>query len=153
LSDDSLALWAKNMYYYWDHLLQFSTAAIFIKTNDEATRTQMLKKLVCIEGRNVVNDLVGWTTPAYEELWLRFGEALGLSRNEITSWEPFTRSYFAASTLNLCSRWWEWSWLDGVASFYAGDQLGKELMAGAEVALRTHHGVANEHLEFFRTYV
>ncbi|MEX2599226.1 MAG: hypothetical protein WD533_06180 [Dehalococcoidia bacterium] len=153
LKPEDVALWVKNMYYYWDHALQFSTAAIFIKTNEEATRTKMLRKLVCIEGKEIVNDLVGWTVPAYEELWLRFGEGLGVKREDITSWEPFTRSYFAVSTLSLCSRWWEWSWLDGVASFYAGDQLGKELMEQAGAALKSHYGVADEHLEFFSAYV
>ena len=153
LPRETLELWARNMYYYWDHALQFSTAALFIKTNEEATRTRMLHKLVCIEGKNVVNDLVGWTTPAYEELWLRFGEGFGLRRDDITSWKVFTRSYFAASTLALCSRYWEWSWLDGVASLYAGDTLGKELMSRAHDALKQHYGVADEHLEFFRAYV
>jgi pyrroloquinoline quinone (PQQ) biosynthesis protein C len=152
LSPDLLQLWVKNMYYYWDHALQFSTGAIFIKTNEEATRTKMLKKLVCIEGREIANDLVGWTTPAYEELWLRFGESLGISRDEITAWKPFTRSYYAASTLSLLSRWWEWSWLDGVASFYAGDQLGRELMARAYEALRSRYGMPDENLEIFRVY-
>jgi pyrroloquinoline quinone (PQQ) biosynthesis protein C len=153
LDRSMLQLWVKNMYYYWDHALQFSTGAIFVKTNEEATRTKMLRKLVCIEGREIANDLVGWTTPAYEELWLRFGEALGLSRDEITSWQPFTRSYYAASTLTLFSRWWEWSWLDGVASFYAGDQLGKDLMSGAHEVLRAGYGIPEEHLAFFPAYV
>jgi pyrroloquinoline quinone (PQQ) biosynthesis protein C len=153
LGRESLQLWVKNMYYYWDYALRFSTGAIFIKTNEEATRTKMLAKMVCIEGRQIANDLVGWTTPAYEELWLRFGESLGLSRDEITAWKPFTRSYFAVSTLALCSRWWEWSWLDGVASFYAGDQLGKELMSRSHEALKTHYGVAEDNLELFRAYV
>jgi pyrroloquinoline-quinone synthase len=153
LKREFLELWVKNMYYYWDYGLQFSTGAIFVKTNEEATRTHMLKKLVTIEGREIVNDLVGWTTPAYEELWLRFGESLGLSREEITSWRTFTRSYYAVSTLALMSRWWEWSWLDGVASFYSGDTLGKDLMSRAQEALKTHYGVPDEALEFFRTYV
>lgn len=153
LKREFLELWVKNLYYYWDYGLQFSTGAIFIKTNEEATRSKMLRKLVCVEGREVVNDLVGWTTPAYEELWLRFGEGLGLSREDITSWRQFTRSYFAVCTLALCSRWWEWTWLDGVASFYAGDTLSKELMSRAIDALKTHYNVADEHLEFFRAYV
>jgi pyrroloquinoline-quinone synthase len=153
LRREYLDLWVKNMYYYWDYGLQFSTAGIFIKTNEEATRTHMLHKLVCIEGKELVNDLVGWDTPAYEELWLRFGEGIGLRRDDITSWKPFTRSYFAVSTLALCSRWWEWSWLDGVASFYAGDQLNSELMSRAESALKRHYNVSEDHLEFFRAYV
>jgi len=148
-----LHLWVKNMYYYWDYGLRFSTGAIFVKTNEEATRTKMLTKLVCIEGRQIANDLVGWTTPSYEELWLRFGESLGLTRDEITSWKSFTRSYYAVSTLALLSRWWEWSWLDGVASFYAGDQLGRELMDRAQTALKTYYGVDDADLEFFRAYL
>ena len=153
LQPEDLKMWVKNMYYYWDYGLQFSTGAIYVKTNQEATRTKMLRKLVCIEGREVVNDLVGWTTPAYEELWLRFGEGLGLKRDDITSWKTFTRSYFAVCTLALCSRWWEWTWLDGVAGLYAGDTIGKELMSRAQDALKQHYGVADEQLEFFRAYI
>jgi pyrroloquinoline-quinone synthase len=153
LKREHLELWVKNMYYYWDYALQFSTGAIYVKTNEEATRSKMLRKLVCIEGREIVNDLVGWTTPAYEELWLRFGESVGMKRDDITSWKPFTRSYYAASTLTLLSRWWEWSWLDGVAGLYAGDTLGKELMSRSEKALKEHFGVDDKALEFFRAYV
>jgi len=143
----------KNLYTYWDYAMYYSTGGIFTKTNDEDVRSHILRKLVCIEGKEVVNDLVGWTTPAYEELWLRFGEGLGLSREEITSWNTFTRSYYAISTLCLLSRWWEWTWLDGVASLYAGDTLGSELMGQAQDALKRHYGVADEHLEFFRVFV
>lgn len=148
-----LELWTKNMYPYWDHAMVFSTGAIFCKTNEETVRSHILKKMVCIEGREVVNDLTGWTTPAYEELWLRFGEALGLSRDEITSWRIFTRSHFAISTLCLLSRWWEWSWLDGIASFYAADLLAKENMGKIRDALKTHYGLPAESLELFRVYV
>ena len=143
----------KNLYTYWDYAMYYSTGGIFTKTNDEDVRSHILRKLVCIEGKEVVNDLVGWTTPAYEELWLRFGEGLGLSREDITSWNTFTRSYYAISTLCLLSRWWEWTWLDGVASLYAGDTLGSELMGQAQDALKRHYGVADEHLEFFRVFV
>jgi pyrroloquinoline quinone (PQQ) biosynthesis protein C len=153
LKREFLELWVKNMYYYWDYAVQFSTGSIFVKTNEEATRTHILHKLVCIEGKEIVNDLVGWTTPAYEELWLRLGEGIGLNREEITDWKVFTRSYYAISTLSLCSRWWEWSWLDGIASFYAGDQLGKELMSRAGEALKQHYGVEDSHLEFFKAFV
>ena len=90
LKREFLEMWVKNMYYYWDYAMQFSTGAIYVKTNEEATRSKMLRKMVCIEGREIVNDLVGWTAPAYEELWLRFGEGLGMSRDAITSWKPFT---------------------------------------------------------------
>ena len=153
LKKEDLRLWAKNMYYFWDYGLQFSTAALYIKNNHEPSRTHQLRKLVAIEGKEIVNDLVGWTTPAYEEMWLQFSEGLGLERDEVTDWRVFTRSYFAVSTLCLCSRWWEWSWLDGIAGLYAGDLLSKELMSRASDALRNRYGVDEESLAFFRHYV
>ena len=153
LSKDDLRLWAMNHYYLLDHGLQFSTAALYVKNNDEPTRTHQLRKLVKIEGRDIVNDLVGWTTPAYEELWLRFCEALGLERDEVTAWRNFTRSYFAVSTLSLCSRWWEWSWLDGIASLFAADLLARDVYSRAADALRDKYGLAEEHLEAFRCIV
>ena len=141
LHRDDLHLWVKDMYSYWDHALVFSTGAIFVKTNDEATRTHILRKLVDLEGEDTVKDLTGWTTPAYEELWLRFGEGLGLSRREIVDWKPFTRSYYAQTTLCTLSRWWEWSWLDGVASLLAGDLHGQEYLGRAHEALQRHYDV------------
>lgn len=153
LTKDDLRLWAKNHYYYWDHGLQFSTAALYIKNNDEVSRSYELRKLVKIEGRDIVNDLVGWTTPSYEEMWMRFCEGLGLERDEVTSWRNFTVSHFAVSTLSLCSRWWEWTWLDGVSGLFASDLLGRETMSQAADALRTHYGLAEEPLEFFHHFV
>lgn len=153
LKRELVQLWVKNLYAYWDHAMHYSTGAIFAKTNEENVRTHILHKLVCIEGKEVVNDLTGWTTPAYEELWLRLGEGLGVTREDATSWKTFTRSYFAISTLCLLSRWWEWTWLDGLASLYAGDLLGHELMSRAHDALKQHYGVREEHLEFFRAYL
>ena len=153
LKRGDLELWAKNMYPYWDDALVFTTGAIFVKTNEEATRTHIRRKMVDVEGEEVVNDLTGWTTPAYEELWMRFAEGLGLTRDEVQNWRVFTRTYFAMSTLNLLSRWWEWSWLDGIASFYAADLLAKENMGQIREALKSHYGLAEESLEFFRVYL
>src|SRR5262245_32108107 len=104
-----LQLWVKNLYAYWDHALVYSTGAIFVKTNDDPVRCQILRKLVDLEGKDVVHDLMGWTTPAYEELWIRFGEGLGLDREEIRAWKPFTRTHYACETLCLLSRGWEWA--------------------------------------------
>ncbi len=94
LTRPDLQLWVKDLYYYWDHGVVYSTGAIFVKTNDEPTRTHMLRRLVDIEGEEIVDEFTKTTTPAWEELWLRFGESLGLSRDDITSWRPISRTYF-----------------------------------------------------------
>jgi pyrroloquinoline-quinone synthase len=152
LDRDGLQLWVKDMYSYWDNLYH-STSAIYVKTNVESLRQNMLRKLVEIEGEEIIHDITGATTPAYEELWLRFGEGIGLRREEITSWKPFTRTYYAITTLFMYSRWWEWTWLDGIASLYAGDLFGHEQMSACYEALQTRYEVPDESLEFFRVYL
>ena len=152
LTRDHLKLWAKDMYSYWDSLY-YSTGAIFVKTNPPEVRSNMLRKLVEIEGKEIINDITGATTPAYEELWIRFGEGVGVSREEIVTWKNFTRTHFALTTLRLYSRWWEWTWLDGVASLYASDLHNQEYLAQAYEALGRRYEVPDNALEFFRAYL
>lgn len=151
-ANEHLKLWVKDMYSYWDHAMVYSTGAIYIKTNDEEVRTEILRKLVDIEGKEVVNDLTGWTTPAYEELWLRFAEGLGISRDEVLSWKSFTRTHYAITTLCMLSRWWEWTWLDGIASLYAGDLHGRDTLGQVYKGLQKHYQIPEKNLEFFRVF-
>ena len=152
LYPEHLHLWAKDMYAYWDNLYH-STSAVYVKTNVEDVRQQMLRKLVQIEGEEIANDVTGATTPAYEELWLRFAEGLGLAREEVANWKSFTRTHYAITTLFMYSRWWEWSWLDGIASLYAADLYGRECMEACYRALREHYKAPDESLQFFRVYL
>ncbi len=153
LTREHLQMWVKDLYSYWDEGLVYSTGAIFIKTNDEPTRTHMLRRIVDIEGEDVVGDLSGSDTPSWEELWLRFGAGVGLAPGEAEGWKPFTRTYFAIQTLRTYSRYWDWTWLDGVATFYASDLYGKEFLGRAYEALRDHYRVSEHDLEFFRVYL
>lgn len=153
LRKEDLQLWVKDLYYYWDYGIRFSTGAIFAKDNDEETRTHILKRLVDIEGKDVVQDLTGSRIPSYEELWLKFGEGLGLPRNEVLGWKTFTRSYYAVTTLCMYSRWWEWTWLDGIASLYAADLHHGQYLAQAHEAIQRQFDVPSESLEFFRVFL
>jgi pyrroloquinoline-quinone synthase len=153
LSREDLRRWVQDQYVYWDRGVVYSTGAIFVKTNDEPTRTHILRKLVDIEGEDVVHDLSGSSVPAWEELWVRFGEGLGLARAEITEARPFSRTHFAVETLCTYARYWDWTWLDGIASFYAADLHGRECLGRAYEALGGVYGVAEPHLEFFRVYL
>ena len=149
LSIEQLRMWVQDLYPYWNEGLVFATGAVYIKTNDEPSRTQMLRRMVDLEGKEVVNDLTGATTPAYEELWLRFGEGIGISREEVLEWRQFTRTYFSMRTLMTYSRYWDWTWLDGVATWYAADLYWREYYGAARQALVDRYGVAEHALEFF----
>ncbi len=153
LEPETLKCWVKDMYLYWD-ALYFSTAAIFIKTNEPKSREGMLRKLVEVEGRVVVNDIVpDWTNPAYEEMWLQFATGMGLSRDEVTSWQTFTRSFFSISTLCLYARGWEWTWLDGIANLYAADCFYLEYFPRIADSLRENYGCTEESLRVFEAVV
>lgn len=153
LSMADLQMWAKDLYHYWDNGVVYSTAAIFIKTNDEPLRTHMLRRMVDIEGEDVTGDLSGATTPAWEELWLRFAEGLGLKRDDVLDWQTFSRTHYATTTLVSYSRYWDWSWLDGVATFYAADLHGQAYFGRVAEALQHQYGVPAGALEFFRVFL
>jgi len=152
LEREYLEGWIKDTYYYWDNLYQ-SIGGCFVKINHEELRSQLLVKVVNAEGKELGHEWNGSTTPAYEELWLRMGEAMGIPRAETLAWKPFTRTYFAITTRILYSSGYEWTWLDGVASLYAADLHMYECMSRAHEALRTHYNVPESALEFFRAYL
>jgi pyrroloquinoline quinone (PQQ) biosynthesis protein C len=150
LTQPQLQIWVKDMYTYWTNLYH-STSAIYVKTNIEPIRQNMLRKCVEIEGEVLANDIrPELDTPAYEELWVTFGEGIGLTESDITSWKAFTRTHFAMTTLWMYSRYWEWSWLDGVASLYAQDRWDQEFMPKVHQALKEKYNVPEANLEFFR---
>ena len=152
LGRQDLELWVGELYPYWDNL-HYAVGGVFVKTNDEELRTNILKKLVDVEGKDVARHFSGLTTPAYEELWLRFADGLGMPRGEVLAWRPFTRTYYAIETLKLYSHGYEWTWLDGLASLYAGDLHNQECLGRAYTALRDIYRVPDQRLEFFRVYL
>lgn len=149
LTPEQLKPWIKDLYFYWDSLY-FSTAGIYIKTNDHSVRPKLLRRLVYIEGKAIVRDVrPDWRTPAYEELWARLGVSLGVTREELEDWQPYTRTFFSISTLCLYSRGWEWSWLDGIANLYASDLYYRDIMTKVKSSLEKMYGASEENLEFF----
>jgi pyrroloquinoline quinone (PQQ) biosynthesis protein C len=149
LERDYLELWIKDSYYYWDNLYR-AVGGVFVKINLEEVRNHLLVKLVNVEGKELAHEWNGSTTPAYEELWLRFAEGAGIPRAEMLAWKPFTRTHLAVTTLELYSKGYEWTWLDGVANTYAGDLHQRECLGQAYEALRTTYRVPENALEFFQ---
>ena len=144
-----LEAWIKDSYFYWDNLYR-SVAGIFVKINVEDVRSRVLVKLVNVEGKDLARDWSGAETPAYEELWLRFAEGVGIPRHEVLAWKPYARTHFAVTTLALYSRGYEWTWLDGLASLYAGDLHHERCLRAAVGGLGSNYGAPDAPLEFFR---
>ena len=152
LEREYLDAWIKDLYPYWDNL-HLSVGGAFVKINIEEVRSRVLVKLVNVEGKELGRQWNGATTPAYEELWLRFAEGARVPRAEVLAWKPFSRTHFAITTLALYSKGYEWTWLDCLASLYAGDLHQHECLSVAYEALRTHYQVPEQSLEFFRAFL
>jgi len=152
LEREYVEAWLKDSYYYWDNLYR-AVGGCFVKINHEELRSRVLVKMVNIEGKQLGHEWNGSNTPAYEELWLRLAEGLGVPRAEVLAWKPFSRTHFSISTLALYSHGYEWTWLDGIASLYAGDLHMYECMTQARDALRTRYQVPEAALAFFDAYL
>jgi len=139
----------KDAYVYWDELYR-AIGGIFVKSNAEEVRGNILKKMVNVEGKQLGRQWNGATTPAYEELWLRFAEGLGVPRAEVQAWKPFTRTHYAITTLASYTKGYEWTWLDGIATFYAADLHHKDCLSAIVGPLHTVYRAPEAALEFFR---
>lgn len=152
LEREYLDAWIKDSYVYWDSLYK-AVGGVFVKINAEDVRGRFLVKLGNIEGKVLAQQWNGSSTPAYEELWLRFAEAAGIPRAETLVWKPFTRTHFALTTLQLYSHGYEWTWLDGVAATYAADLHHNQSLSAIQQALATRYHVPQAALEFFRVVI
>ena len=152
LERDFLDAWITDLYAYWDGLYR-AVGGAFVKINIEDVRSRVLVKLVNIEGKELAEPWNGQTSPAYEELWLRFAEGAGVPRAEVLAWKPFSRTHFAITTLALYSKGYEWTWLDCLASTYAGDLHQLDCMRAAHEALIGHYQVPEPALEFFPVFL
>ena len=63
LTQEDLIMWVKDLYPYWSEALVYSIGAIYIKTNDEPLRTQMLRRMVDVEGKDVAVSYTHLTLP------------------------------------------------------------------------------------------
>jgi len=53
----------------------------------------------------------------------------------------------------MLSRWWEWSWLDGIASLYAGDLHQQACLQKVYEACKKFYKLPEGSLEFFRAFL
>src|SRR5437763_13288475 len=106
LSRAALADYARQ---YYHHVAAFPTylSAVHARCEDQPTRKQLLD--------NLVDEEAG--SPNHPELWLKFGEALGVSKSDVQSSEKWNETSNLIGTFrSVCS---EGSTTEGLAALYA----------------------------------
>ena len=128
-------------YYQFERNFPRYVAGAYARVPDPESRRVLLSNLLDEEGRD----------PTHPELWLRFGESIGLSRRKAQSALPIRATRRLLSTYERCT-------LNGDASsalgaLYAYESIFPEVAAEKSRGLRAHYGVrsARAH-EFFRVH-
>lgn len=119
---------------YYRHVAAFPTylSALHSHTEDIPTRRVLLENLID-EERGEVN---------HPELWLRFAEGLGVSRDEVLAASPEPEAEAIVATFRSICR--DRSVAEGLAALYAYES---QIPAVAETkieGLKTHYGIAGD---------
>jgi len=83
LTREQLQGWAKNQFHEFRNIHRFFGIR-YQKCPIQALRRMLLENMVEEEGE----DLFGGEYPSHAELWTRFGEGLGITREEMHGYEP-----------------------------------------------------------------
>ncbi len=140
LSQEILAEYAKQ---YYAHVRAFPTyvSAVHSRCDDVAVRQELLENLI-EEERGTEN---------HPELWLRFAEGLGTSRDEVKAAELLPST--AASVGRLKTLTQSDDFRRGLAALYAYESQIPEVARTKREGLKSFYGIDNERaVSFFRVH-
>jgi pyrroloquinoline-quinone synthase len=153
VSREGLIAYLKNRYYFLANINR-KDAQIIANCPIPEARRALLPKYIDEEGQDVVGGSLG---PHYE-MWLRVAEALGVSREVMTSFQDVLPVYrYTVDAVFSFAR--DHTWLEGLAATYATEgQMWRRYTPKAEHgdahvlsegdALKKYYGLSDEVLEF-----
>src|SRR5213592_2806971 len=125
---------------YYHHVLQFPRYVSGTHANcaDLADRQELLENLV--EEEQGPNN--------HPELWLRFGEALGLKRDDMTSAQPLPETLDMDQTFTRITK--DSPFISGIAALYAYESQVPEVAGTKMEGLKRFYGIDDpQGLKFF----
>jgi len=146
LTKEQLQGWAKNQFHEFRNIHRFFGVR-YQKCPVPELRRALLENMVEEEGE----DLFGGKYPSHAELWIRFGEALGIPREAMSSYEPLPGIKAALETYVQLVQQNHWAVAIGTGLVFEGE--GPKRMREEREALERHYRwIASEGLEFFRAH-
>lgn len=140
LSRNTLAEYAKQ---YYAHVRAFPTyvSATHSNCDDVATRQMLLENLI-EEERGAEN---------HPELWLRFAEGLGASRDDVKNAELLGTTTESVEAFKQITR--SENYIDGVAALYAYESQIPEVALSKREGLKNFYGIEDDRsVSFFRVH-
>lgn len=140
LSKATLAEYAKQ---YYAHVRAFPTyvSAVHSRCDDVTLRQELLENLI-EEERGTEN---------HPELWLRFAESLGATRDEVKSAELLSSTKQSVARLKSLTQ--SHDYRDGLAALYAYESQIPEVARTKREGLKSFYGIEDERaVSFFRVH-
>ena len=140
LTNETLRVYA-TQYYQFERRFPTFISAVHANTENAGHRQQLLENLL-EEERGEVN---------HPELWLRFADGLGQSREELLASTSFPETEQLLATLGKQTRYTDT--LEGVAALYGYESQIPEISRTKIEGLTTHYGLSdNRSLSFFHVH-
>ncbi|MBI3089484.1 MAG: iron-containing redox enzyme family protein [Candidatus Tectomicrobia bacterium] len=146
LTKAQLHVWAKNQFHEFRNIHRFFGVR-YLKCPIPELRRGLIENIVEEEGE----DLFGGKYPSHAELWTRFGEGMGIPRQEMLSYEPLPG---VRAALEMYVKLVEQShWVVAIGSGMVFEGEGPERMREEREALERHYPwIPSETLDFFRAH-
>ncbi len=129
---------------YYHHVAAFPTylSAVHAHCDDQPTRKELLK--------NLIDEEAG--SPNHPELWLKFVEGLGISREQVQRSEKREETTRLIETFRSVCR--EQSTADGIAALYAYESQIPAICESKIDGLKKHYAFTDpEHYRYFSVHI
>lgn len=146
LTREQLQGWAKNQFHEFRNIHRFFGIR-YLKCPIQSLRRMLIENMVEEEGE----DLFGGKYPSHAELWMRFGEGLGVSKEAMQAYEPLPGVRASLEMYVQLVQQSHWAVAIGTGLVFEGE--GPQRMGEERRALETHYSwIPSEALEFFRAH-
>lgn len=146
LAREQLHGWIKNQFHEFSNIHRFFGVR-YQKCPVPELRRALLENMVEEEGE----DLFGGKFPSHAELWLRFAEGAGISREKMLSYEPLAAIRAALEMYVHLVEQSHWAVAIGTGLVFEGE--GPKRMREEREALERHYSwIPSSALDFFRVH-
>jgi pyrroloquinoline-quinone synthase len=146
LTKEQLRWWARNQFHEFRNIHRFFGVR-YQKCPIPELRRLLLENMVEEEGE----DLFGGKYPSHRELWIRFAEGIGVSRDDILNYEPLPGIRAALEMYVSLVQQSHWAVAIGTGLVFEGG--GPKRMGEERRALEKYYSwIPSEALDFFRAH-
>ena len=146
LTKEQLQWWARNLYHEFSNIHRFFGVR-YQKCPVAELRRALIENMIEEEGE----DMIGRKHPSHAELWRRFGEGVGVPREEMLGYEPLPGIRAALEMYVQLVQQSHWAVAIGTGLVFEGG--GPKRMKEEREALERHYPwIPSRALDFFRVH-